>query len=62
VFQFEGQGMRDCLRQYAASRFEDLVAGGGAVTPGPMANIPPIARVSWASPGGAEAAIHHIWP
>ncbi len=40
VFQFEGQGMRDCLRQMRASRFEDLVAAVALYRPGPMANIP----------------------
>ncbi len=40
VFQFEGQGMRDCLRQMKVDRFEDLVAAVALYRPGPMANIP----------------------
>jgi DNA polymerase-3 subunit alpha len=40
VFQFEGQGMRDMLRQMRPDRFEDLIAGGALYRPGPMANIP----------------------
>jgi DNA polymerase-3 subunit alpha len=40
VFQFEGQGMRDCLRQMRVDRFEDLVAAVALYRPGPMANIP----------------------
>ncbi|MDN3567716.1 DNA polymerase III subunit alpha [Paeniroseomonas aquatica] len=40
VFQFEGQGMRDCLRQMRVDRFEDLIAAVSLYRPGPMANIP----------------------
>ena len=40
VFQFEGQGMRDCLRQMRPDRFEDLIAAVALYRPGPMANIP----------------------
>jgi len=40
VFQFEGQGMRDCLRQMKVDRFEDLIAAVALYRPGPMANIP----------------------
>ncbi len=40
VFQFEGQGMRDVLRQMRPNRFEDLIAGVALYRPGPMANIP----------------------
>jgi DNA polymerase-3 subunit alpha len=40
VFQFEGQGMRDALRQMRPDRFEDLIALGALYRPGPMANIP----------------------
>jgi DNA polymerase III subunit alpha len=40
VFQLEGQGMRDCLRQMRVDRFEDLVAAVALYRPGPMANIP----------------------
>ena len=40
VFQFEGQGMRDVLRQMRPDRFEDLIAGVALYRPGPMANIP----------------------
>jgi DNA polymerase III subunit alpha len=40
VFQFEGQGMRDVLRQMRPDRFEDLVAAVALYRPGPMANIP----------------------
>jgi DNA polymerase-3 subunit alpha len=40
VFQFEGQGMRDCLKQMRVDRFEDLIAAVALYRPGPMANIP----------------------
>ncbi|TCZ57152.1 DNA polymerase III subunit alpha [Roseicella aquatilis] len=40
VFQFEGAGMRDCLRQMRVDRFEDLIAAVSLYRPGPMANIP----------------------
>jgi DNA polymerase-3 subunit alpha len=40
VFQMEGQGMRDVLRQMRPSRFEDLIAAVALYRPGPMANIP----------------------
>jgi DNA polymerase-3 subunit alpha len=40
VFQFEGQGMRDVLRQMRPNRFEDLIAAVALYRPGPMANIP----------------------
>ncbi|MFT8520750.1 DNA polymerase III subunit alpha [Gluconobacter oxydans] len=44
VFQFEGAGMRDMLKQMAASRLEDLIAGVSLYRPGPMANIPDYCR------------------
>ncbi len=54
VFQFEGQGMRDCLRQMRVDRFEDLVAAVALYRPGPMANIPAYcqrkAGEAWESP------------
>jgi DNA polymerase-3 subunit alpha len=40
VFQLEGQGMRDMLRQMRPDRFEDLIASVALYRPGPMANIP----------------------
>jgi DNA polymerase-3 subunit alpha len=40
IFQFEGQGMRDVLRQMRPDRFEDLIAAVALYRPGPMANIP----------------------
>ena len=39
VFQFEGQGMRDVLRQMRPNRFEDLIAAVALDPPGPMARI-----------------------
>jgi DNA polymerase-3 subunit alpha len=44
VFQFEGQGMRDALRQMRPDRFDDLIALGALYRPGPMANIPDYCR------------------
>jgi DNA polymerase-3 subunit alpha len=44
VFQLEGQGMRDCLRQMKPDRFEDLIAAVALYRPGPMANIPDYCR------------------
>ena len=61
VFQFEGQGMRDCLRQMKVDRFEDLVAAVALYRPGPMANIPAYCARKhgepWESP---HPRIHHI--
>ncbi|MBX6374834.1 MAG: DNA polymerase III subunit alpha, partial [Acetobacteraceae bacterium] len=61
VFQFEGQGMRDCLRQMRVDRFEDLVAAVALYRPGPMANIPAYCARKhgepWESP---HPKIHHI--
>jgi len=54
VFQFEGQGMRDALRQMRPDRFDDLIALGALYRPGPMANIPDYCRrkhgESWEAP------------
>ena len=44
VFQFEGAGMRDVLKQMRPSRIEDLIAAGALYRPGPMANIPDYCR------------------
>ena len=44
VFQMEGQGMRDMLRQMRPDRFEDLVAAVALYRPGPMASIPEYCR------------------
>lgn len=40
VFQFEGAGMRDVLKQMRPTRLEDLIAAVALYRPGPMANIP----------------------
>ena len=54
VFQFEGQGMRDVLRQMRPNRLEDLIAAVSLYRPGPMANIPDYCRrkhgEAWAPP------------
>ena len=61
VFQFEGQGMRDVLRQMRPDRFEDLIAAVALYRPGPMANIPAYCQrkhgEAWAAP---HPAIHDI--
>ncbi|MGE0419549.1 MAG: DNA polymerase III subunit alpha, partial [Acetobacteraceae bacterium] len=44
VFQMEGQGMRDTLRQMRPDRLEDLIAAVALYRPGPMANIPDYCR------------------
>ena len=44
VFQFEGAGMRDALKQMRPTRIEDLIAAGALFRPGPMANIPDYCR------------------
>ncbi|MBV1838336.1 DNA polymerase III subunit alpha [Acetobacter estunensis] len=44
VFQFEGAGMRDVLKQMRPSRLEDLIAAVALYRPGPMANIPDYCR------------------
>ena len=40
VFQMEGQGMRDTLRQMRPDRFEDLIAAVALYRPGPMDHNP----------------------
>ncbi len=40
VFQLEGSGMQDVLKQLKADRFEDIIALISLYRPGPMANIP----------------------
>ena len=59
VFQFEGQGMRDVLRQMRPDRFEDLIAGVALYRPGPMANIPDYCRrkhgEKWEAPHPGDA-------
>jgi DNA polymerase-3 subunit alpha len=40
VFQFEGSGMRDMLRNMKPDAFEDLIALVALYRPGPMENIP----------------------
>ena len=61
VFQFEGQGMRDCLRAMRPDRFEDLIAAVSLYRPGPMANIPAYCArkhgEAWESP---HPSIHAI--
>ena len=61
VFQFEGQGMRDCLRMMRPDRFEDLIAAVSLYRPGPMANIPAYCQrkhgEAWEPP---HPAIMHI--
>ena len=61
VFQMEGQGVRDMLRQMRPDRFEDLVAAVALYRPGPMDSIPEYCRRKHA--GTSEAphpAIHDI--
>jgi DNA polymerase-3 subunit alpha len=54
VFQMEGQGVRDTLRQMRPDRIEDLIAAVALYRPGPMANIPDYCRRKhgepWAAP------------
>ena len=61
VFQFEGQGMRDCLRSMRPDRFEDLIAAVSLYRPGPMENIPAYCArkhgEKWEAP---HASIHAI--
>jgi DNA polymerase-3 subunit alpha len=61
VFQMEGQGMRDTLRQMRPDRFEDLIAAVALYRPGPMANIPDYNRrkhgETWEAP---HPMIHDI--
>ncbi|WP_137178623.1 DNA polymerase III subunit alpha [Roseomonas sp. AR75] len=61
VFQFEGQGMRDCLRMMRPDRFEDLIAAVSLYRPGPMANIPAYCQRKHGEPWAApHPAIMHI--
>ncbi|MGK7866806.1 DNA polymerase III subunit alpha [Falsiroseomonas sp. E2-1-a20] len=61
VFQFEGQGMRECLRMMRPDRFEDLIAAVSLYRPGPMANIPAYCQrkhgETWEAPHPKMAAI-----
>ncbi|MSP01636.1 MAG: DNA polymerase III subunit alpha [Acetobacteraceae bacterium] len=61
VFQMEGQGVRDTLRQMRPDRFEDLIAAVALYRPGPMANIPDYNRrkhgEKWEAP---HPVIHDI--
>jgi len=61
VFQFEGAGMRDVLRQMRVDRFEDLIAAVALYRPGPMANIPDYCRrkhgEAWEAPHPDVAGI-----
>ena len=40
VFQFDGKGMRETIKQIKPDRFEDLIAIVSLYRPGPMDNIP----------------------
>ena len=40
IFQLEGQGMRETLKNIVPDRFEDLIAVVSLYRPGPMDNIP----------------------
>ena len=40
VFQLEGSGMREALRNLKPDRFEDIIAIVALYRPGPMDNIP----------------------
>ncbi|MGA9867140.1 MAG: DNA polymerase III subunit alpha [Acetobacteraceae bacterium] len=61
VFQLEGQGMRDALRQMRPDCFEDLIAMVALYRPGPMASIPDYCKrkhgETWAAP---HPSIHDI--
>ena len=52
VFQLEGSGMRDMLRQMRPDCFEDIIAVVALYRPGPMDNIPRFCNVK----SGVEAA------
>ena len=52
VFQLEGSGMRDMLRQMRPDCFEDIIAVVALYRPGPMDNIPRFCNVK----SGAETA------
>ena len=58
VFQFEGHGMRDVMRQISPTCFEDLIAIVALYRPGPMGYIADYARrkdgENFEYPGGAE--------
>jgi len=61
VFQFEGQGMRDCLRMMRPDRLEDLIAAVSLYRPGPMANIPAYCQRKHGEPWEPpHPAIRHI--
>ncbi|MDP6814420.1 MAG: DNA polymerase III subunit alpha, partial [Alphaproteobacteria bacterium] len=49
VFQLEGSGMRDTLRQMRPDAFEDIIAVVALYRPGPMDNIPRFVNVKQGS-------------
>ena len=53
VFQLESQGMRDVLRRLQPDRFEDIIARGRALPPGPDGEHPELHRAQ-ARPGAAR--------
>ena len=59
VFQMEGQGVRDMLRQMRPDRFEDLVAAVALYRPGPMASIPEYCRRKHAGTSEAPHPVIH---
>ena len=59
VFQMEGQGVRDTLRQMRPDRFEDLIAAVALYRPGPMANIPEYCRRKHGEPWAAPHPVIH---
>ena len=59
VFQMEGQGVRDMLRQMRPDRLEDLIAAVALYRPGPMANIPEYCRRKHGEPWAAPHPVIH---
>jgi DNA polymerase III subunit alpha len=59
VFQMEGQGVRDTLRQMRPDRLEDLIAAVALYRPGPMANIPEYCRRKHGEPWAAPHPVIH---
>jgi DNA polymerase-3 subunit alpha len=59
VFQMEGQGVRDTLRQMRPDRLEDLIAAVALYRPGPMANIPEYCLRKHGKPWAAPHPVIH---
>lgn len=57
IFQFEGEGISDAIRQIRPSSFGDITAINALYRPGPMAMIPEFAKRK-----NGEASVEYLFP